>query len=57
MVKIQAHLQTASHSKRRRTAFISVKWSLLTKTTVRDLLLRLEATKSTLNSALDAVTA
>ncbi|KAL9626364.1 MAG: hypothetical protein Q9164_007892, partial [Protoblastenia rupestris] len=44
MVKIQAHLQPASDSKRRRTAFISVKWSLLTKTTVRDLLLRLEAT-------------
>ena len=54
-VKIR-QLKTRSESKGFRMATISLKWCLFTKSEIRGLQLRLEAAKSTLCSALDAVT-
>lgn len=55
MVKIQPQLKPATDGNGHRISLMNVKWGLSTKTKVRDLLLRLEATKSTLNSALTAI--
>jgi hypothetical protein len=56
MVKIQKGFKPGSEGKGSRMSSINVKWTLFTKSEIRDLQLRLEATKSTLGSALDAVT-
>ncbi|KAL6712744.1 hypothetical protein ACLMJK_009682 [Lecanora helva] len=55
MFKIEYLLRLTPHGKGQRTPLANVKWSLSTKTKVRSLLLRLEATKSTLVSALNAI--
>ena len=54
MVKVQKRI---SVDKGPRMNMAKVKWGLFTKKEVRDLQLRLEATKSTLHSALNAVIA
>lgn len=56
MVKIQKQLKPHLESKSFRMSTESVKWCLFTKGEIRGLQLRLEAAKSTLCSALDAVT-
>jgi Fungal N-terminal domain of STAND proteins len=56
MIKIQKRLKHRSEGKGFRMSATYVKWSLCTRSEIRDLQRRLEATKSTLCSALDAVT-
>jgi Fungal N-terminal domain of STAND proteins len=57
MVKIKQQLQPFPDDKRFRINTKSLKWSLFTKSEIRTLQRRLEATKTTLCSALDAITA
>ena len=52
--KIQKQLRPATEG--RRPLLINVKWSLFVKGEIKDLQLRLEAAKSTLGNALDAIT-
>ena len=56
MVKTQKQLKPRLESKGFRMGTIGLKWCLFTKSEIRGLQLRLEAAKSTLCSALDAVT-
>lgn len=57
MVKIQLLLLPYSKDKRFRKTITSLRWCLFTKNEVKALQRRLEARKSTLCGALDAVTA
>ena len=52
--KIERHLKP--HPRGFRMSSIDLKWGLITKSEIKDLLRKLEATKSTLDNALAAVT-
>lgn len=56
MLKVQTQLGADSDGKRSRMSSANLKWGMFTKGEVRTLQSRLEATKATLNSALDALT-
>lgn len=55
MVKMQKQLKHGSDNSGDRMSFTNVKWCLFIKSEVRVLQLRLEAAKSTLNSALNGI--
>ena len=55
-VKIQKHTKPNVNGKGFRLNAAYLKWGILTKGEIKDLQLRLESTKSTLNGALDALT-
>lgn len=55
MIKMQKQLRLGSDGRDNRMRLTNVKWGLFTKSEVRGLQLRLEAAKSTLNSALNGI--
>ena len=55
MVKIQKQLKLGSDGRGNRMSATNVEWGLFTKSEIRGLQLRLEAAKSTLNSALNGI--
>ena len=56
MVKMEGHLKPHPEGKGYRVNSFDLKWGLFTKGEVKDLMKKLDRTKSTLDTALGAVT-